>query len=425
MYTHEEYTHEEIECNEQRSIRNGVAATVGITILANFAPLFILKPLHGTSEDVTLLNSLTALMSIFATFIGAAWLTRVHSKLRFCVSSTGIARIFYGLLAVTPLLVPSAGTAITAVLLIALMNFPGSLSNLSWQSLIGELIPGERRASFFGVRNRWGTLVALAATLIPGIFIQLFPATSSLPYMGLFWLSLLASGFEIYYLSRHIEHVNVHPSHFHTTTFGLHTLIQCFHHPAYWRFLMAAAVFNFGWQMAWPLFNLYQIRNAGATAIWISAFNVASQLTQVFTFQRWGRGSEKHGTLRMLAVSGAGVALAPALTVLSVNLPYLVLVNFISGAFVAGYTMLQFNYLLDIIPASERTSYIAHFNIFIGFIGFIAPQIGVWLLHPLHMAPTMFLSTGLRFLGVAMLLWIGRPSRRSPHYIAKSEPLKI
>lgn len=405
------YTSEEVQLNEGRSIRNGIAATVGITIVTSFAALFVLKPLHGSSEDVALLNSLPALMTILATIVGANWLSRVHSKLRFCVTSTVVARIFYALLALTPLVIPKDLMAGTAVVLIALMNLPGGLSNLSWQALIGELIPSARRAHFFGLRNRWMTIVALLSTLIPGIVIQLFPATSAIPYMGFFWLSFFMSAAEVYYLARHIEHREVSVTSPQPTPLGMRTFIRHLKHPTYRRFLVAAVVFNLGWQMAWPLYSLYQIRDAGATAAWISAFNVANQFTQILTFERWGRWSERHGTALMLAIGGAGLAINPALTVISTNLPYLVLVNFLVGAFVAGYTMLQFNYLLEVVPATERTSYIAHFNISIGIVGFVAPQIGLWLLYSLTMTPDMLLSAAVRFLGVFMLLWIGRPEK--------------
>ncbi len=408
------YTAEEVASNEQVSIKNGVFSIVGLTIVGNYASLFILKPLHGTPEEVAMLTSLPALMSIVATWIGASWLARLTEKRQFCVRSTAGARIFYLLLAFTPLVVRPPVAAAVIVLLIALMNLPQALSGLSWQTMIGDLIPGERRGEFFGRRNRAVTVVGLLSTLIPGLILQRFPVTSVPPYQVFFLLSFGFSLFEVYYLVRHIEHPEPRPDS-KANGFTPRTFVALFRSQEYRRFLVAATVFNLGWQMAWPLFSIYQIRDAGATGIWISAFNVAAQVSQILTYSRWGRLAERFGNTTMLAAACFGMALTPVLTILSPNLPYLTFVNFISGLFFAGLALLQFNHLLEVSPAQERTTYIAHFNITIGFIGFIAPQIGVALLGILHMTPAMSLSAVLRAVATAMLLWTAKKRGRGAH----------
>ena len=406
------YTREEVAANERLSVRNGAFAMIGITITANYAALFVLKPLHGNSEDVALLNSLPALMMIFATWAGAAWLARTEGKLRFCAGATAAARLFYLLIALAPVLIRGPAVAFTVVLLIAVMNFPQSLSNLSWQSLIGDLVPAERRAGFFSLRNRVLTVVGMLATLVPGLVLQLFPVDSAPPYQVFFFLAAGFSFFEIYYLARHRERTDRRPDRAQPALLSLRAFAGCLRRAPYRRFLLAAALYNLGWQMSWPVFSIYQIQYAGATAIWISAFNVAAQTTQILTFGLWGRLSEKYGTGAMFAASCAGIAVTPALTILSRNLPYLVAINLLSGAFVSGVGMLQFNRLLEVAPEAERTSYIAHFNISLGIVGFIAPQIGVWLLGAIHMDPDMLTSAALRFAGVAALLWSADALRR-------------
>ena len=405
------YTADEVALNERFSIKNGVFSIVGLTVVGNFASLFILKPLHGTSEEVAMLTSLPALMSIAATWIGASWLARSSEKRRFCVRSTATARVFYLLLAVAPLLVRPPLAATVVVALIALMNLPQALSGLSWQSMIGDLIPSERRGEFFGRRNRAVTMVSLVATLVPGLVLQAFPVRSIPPYQVFFLLAFGFAAFEVYYLVRHVEHPDK-PSASGARGLTPKMFVELLRRPEYRRFLAAALVFNLGWQMAWPLFSIYQIRDAGATGIWISAFNVAAQVSQILTYSRWGRLAERFGNTSMLAVACFGMALTPVLTVLSPNLPYLTFVNFASGLFFAGLALLQFNHLLEVAPAQERTTYIAHFNIMIGLVGFVAPQLGVALLALVHMTAAMSISSALRVAATGMLLWTASRHRR-------------
>ena len=111
----------------------------------------------------------------------------------------------------------------------------------------------------------------------------------------------------------------------------------------YVRFLAVALCFNFGWQMAWGLFNVYNVRYAEATIFWISMFNVASMIAQIVAFPLWRKWSEKQGNMRVFIWIAFGMSTAPFLTALSTNLYYLTFMFFISGFFVAGTVLILFN----------------------------------------------------------------------------------
>ncbi len=400
---------DDVQFNEHVSILNGSYANIGISIVSNFAPLFIIQVLHANSQDVALLNALPSLFTILATWLGALWLSHTMSKKWFCIRATAVARMFYGLLAITPFFIHGSLLPFVIVVLIAVMNIPQSFSGLSWTSLIGDLIPENRRALFFGKRNQTITIVGMLATVIPGLILQHFSPTYLPPYQWFFFLALIFSGLEVYYLILHREQMVVDQN----TSTGLRIkrrIGYLKHHP-YRRFLIGSIIFNLGWQMAWPLFNIYQIQMAGATALWISAFTVAAQMTQIATFHLWGRWSERKGNTWTLALACFGMALTPIATILSKNLIYLTGVNLFSGIFVAGVQLLFFNHLLEVAPKGERTSYIAHYNMMIAVVGFIAPEFGVWLLHVLHMNLAMSISAFVRLASVALFFFVAKQTQ--------------
>ncbi len=407
------YSDDEIVLNEKLSIKNGNYALVGISIVSNFAALFAIDALHSTSEEVAMLNALPALMSIIATWAGAVWLAKVPSKKMFCVRATFVARMFYLLIAMLPFVVHGPALALLVVLAIAVMNFPASFSALSWQSLIGDLIPENRRADFFGRRNRATTFVGMLSTLVPGLVLQRFPVSSIAPYQVFFSLGFFFSLLEVYYLFRHKERMDKRPDMAAPALFHPRQFVTFLHRAPYRMFLIGSIIFNLGWQMAWPLYSIYQIQDASATALWVSSFTVANQISQIITFKFWGRLSERYGNTMMLAIACLGMAIAPVLTILSKNLPYLIFTNLATGTFVAGITLLQFNHLLEVSPESQRTSYIAHFNIVIGLVGFVAPQVGVLLLHIFHMGLSMTLSSVVRAGGTVFFLYMFFHARRA------------
>ena len=106
----------------------------------------------------------------------------------------------------------------------------------------------------------------------------------------------------------------------------------------------------------------------------------------------------------MLAFASAGVATVPWLTVLSTNLWYLTIISLESGIFLSGINLLLFTQLLAQIPKSNRSHYIAAYNVVLGAIAFMAPEFGIWCLGWLHMNGTMILSSGWRLVGAFLFM---------------------
>ncbi|MEH7106609.1 MFS transporter, partial [Bacillus sp. JJ1764] len=156
--------------------------------------------------------------------------------------------------------------------------------------------------------------------------------------------------------------------------------------------------FNFTWQMAWGLFNIYNVKYAHATILWISIFSVANQLVQIFSFPLWKKWAEQKSNTLMLVWVALGMATAPFLNALSTNLYYLTFVSMTSGFFVSGTMLLLFNLLLEQSPKEKRTYCITTYNILLSFVAFVAPQIGIWLLEKNGIITALNISTILRFL---------------------------
>jgi MFS family permease len=376
---------------ERDSILNGSYAALTLNILSTFAPLLLLDALHGNRQQVALLNSLPALVSIGSFLLAALWLRRTRSQRRFVLWSVALARFLVVLLAAVPL-VPDGWAAWAMVALYTLINIPASLANVSWQTFIASLIPGERRAAFFAERNRVTSIAGMGITILAGIVLQWFPPAAKAPYQVAFLACAVFAALELYYLARHPD-VPVAPTPRLTEGWRRNLRVGPFR-----RYLVVAAIFTFAWQSAWPLYTIYQIRDAHATAFWLALFSVASAATSILTYHWWGRESTRRGIAPMLMVAAVGLGLSPAITVLFVNLEWLVLTNLITGAFLAGVTLLMFNQLLEVAPEADRLSMIPLYNLALGVVGALAPEFGILVLHWFGMRLAMIVLAGLRVL---------------------------
>jgi MFS family permease len=399
-----EYDFKTVKQNEKFSILNGVASTIVASTSNNYFSLFAISVLGATNYQVGLISSLPQFIGMFAMIIGSFILSRLEEKKRFTALSILFTRLFvFAMLFI--MLVPEDYRAWVFVLLIGFMNFPGSFATLSWQSLIGDLIPDNRRNGFFSERNRVLTIVGMAVTFLMGVVLQQFDKGNSLPYLILFGIAFVFGVVEVFYLYKHKEEkktVVLKPK----STKKLQISWDVFQDKRFVTFLICSLYFNFTWQMAWSLFNIYQIKYANATGLWISLFTVANQISQVVSYKWWGKMADKHSNAKMLIFVALGMATAPILTVVSTNLYYLIAVNVFTGLFVSGTVLLLFNQLLEVTKEENRSSYIANYNVLLAIIGFIAPQFGVFLLEISNIQLAMTTSTLFRASSALVFIWL-------------------
>lgn len=397
------YTDEQMSKNKRFSIINGTYSAISQNILSGFLALFAIQALQATNQQIGFISSLPQMMNLLIMIPGALLMNRLMSKKRFTVITIFAARFGMFLIALIPF-IPSVSHGWLLVIVVALMGIPTSLSALSWQSFIGDLIPQADRGTFFGKRNRYNTVAAMLSVLSVGILLNLFDKSNALPYQFFFLVAFAMGIMEVVYLSRHIEIGRVVESKEQAQSQAGSNFKAIFKERPFLLFVACSMLFNFGWQMAWPLFNIYNINYAHASALWISLFTVINQIAQILSFPFWGRVADKYGNMLTLFVVGSGMAILPTLTILSTNYVYLSATNFVSGLFLSGLTMLLFNQTLNVSPEEGRTSFIAGYNVAIGLVGFVAPLFGTWLLDRIGMSLAMNISTALRFSGALAFL---------------------
>ncbi|MGG0175679.1 MFS transporter [Gottfriedia acidiceleris] len=392
------YSKQDVLHNESQSIKNGAASTIAISLSNNYFILFAIAILGATNYQVGLISSLPSIVGMAAMLPAAFMVNKLEEKRKFTAYSIFFTRFFLLIMVFLPF-IKSDHIAWFFVILIALMNFPGTFLNLSWQAFIGDLIPADRRNTFFGNRNRILTFTGMIVTLVAGICMKSISPKSALPYQLLFLFAFIFGMIEFLYILKHKEEKQKIEISNHYSPFSKHL----FQYKPYITFLVCALFFNFAWQMAWSLFSIYQIRFAHATAFWISLFTVSNQLSQIVSFRWWAKMANRYSNTQLLIWISIGMASAPILNILSTNYVYLFIVNFTSGFFVSGTVLILFNSLLEATEEEHRTSYIANYNFLLSIVAFIAPQFGVFLLESFSMNIAMIISTIFR--GLAGVLF--------------------
>lgn len=391
--------------NEKMSIFHGMASAVAVNMSNSYIPIFAMTILGATNYQVGLISSIPPFVTLLMTLPAAIVLNKAIEQRKLVAFSVLAARFVFLLIAFVSY-VPGSMAAWTLLLFIAVMSIPNTLATMGWQSFIANLIDDHRRAHFFSDRNRLLTIVGLLVTLTIGIVMK-DATTNKVAYQILFVLSFFMGLVELYFLLKHEEPIRTKSNE------KKHAMDwTIFKNNRYVLFLVVALAFNFGWQIAWGLFNIYNVRYAEATIFWVSIFNVGSMIAQIFSFSLWRKWSQKYGNMRVFVWIAFGMSTAPLLTVLWTNHYYLVAMYMLSGFFVSGTTLILFNLLLEHSPLETRTYCITSYNVLLAIIAFISPQIGIWVLQTFSMEIAMYMSTMTRFLAAIGFLLLYSFKRR-------------
>ncbi len=396
--------------NQTINITQGILSIMAINLVNPFLSIFAIK--NGASDyQVALLSSAPALVSVLSMIPGARYIDQQPNKHKVTTSVIFLHRLFYLVLAIIPFFDPGI-RATLLVATIALMNLPGSISNVAWQSFISSVIPPDRRAISFATRNRLQNLVGTAFTLLAGRFLDI--ASYPLGYQIAFFTSFLLAMTEVWVFSRMDEApaaVNAPELTKNTTKQrdllgGLkNAFTEIINEKKFLRFVAASLVFHFAWQIPWSLFSLYQVRVLGANNTWVSFLSLINTGGSLMGYGYWTRYSQKHGNLQTLFASGIWIFVVPLAYAFSKSLYFVAIINLITGMVFSGVNLSLFNATLDSTPEKNKTSFLAYHQTAVSITAIFAPVVGVTLKNRLGFQIAFLICAILRF-GGAWCFWL-------------------
>ncbi|KAF0193819.1 MAG: major facilitator superfamily protein [Bacillota bacterium] len=355
---------------------NGILSTLANNMVGPFLGIFAIS-LGASDSQIAALSSWPALVSLFAMIPGARFVDSSPRKKKLVAIFQALNRVFFVGLAFLPTIIVSADKR-PAVLVaaVALMNLPGAIANVSWQSFIGGIIPPERRAEAFAKRNQLMGACGAVASLIAGRIMGVlrFPVGYQVMFLVGFLLALLEIASLLQINEGEAEPATV--THQKKPLGFAAFLKEAKTRPQYYRFAAASLVFHFGWQMGWPLFTKFQVQELLATPQWVSLFGVCSTLGSTLAYPVWSKFSTQKGNRYMLTIAAGALALTPLFYATSTALWMLAVWSMVMGVSLAGIILLLFNTLLEVCPIEGRTQYIAYHNTLLALRPCWPPMLG-------------------------------------------------
>ncbi|MDG2835086.1 MFS transporter, partial [Vibrio parahaemolyticus] len=165
-----------VSYNIRVNIINGVFAAITFNLVNPYLAKFA-ERLGATDYQIAYLTSFPFFISIFAYIPGAILIESLSDKKKTTAVTMFIHKLFYLFLALLPFL-KGINQASVFVILIGLMNLPGAIATMGYQSSIGDVFKIEDRGNAMGLRNKYSTIFALAVTFISGQLLTHIPKTN-------------------------------------------------------------------------------------------------------------------------------------------------------------------------------------------------------------------------------------------------------
>jgi Na+/melibiose symporter-like transporter len=276
--------------------------------------------------------------------------------------------------------------------------------------LIG-LVPEEKRATVFTVRNFISSISSIACVFIggqwlshrpfPGNYQILFAVSGALCFLSLFaWLSMRyppeeepssdAGKKKVSLIEQVKEFQLIYKS-----------------SPVFTRYVINYILLNIGLWMVGPIYTLYTVRQLNASDAWIGNSGTIAGICSMVGLYIGKRVVEKWGevdTQRRLVLL---VGLYPIIYGLTHSLTAIMIFQSVYSLLAPSYDLGNTNLFLKILPTDRREDAIATYNTIMSIGPFIFPLVGTTLSGFLGIGPTLIGCGVVTLLG-SLSFWIWR-----------------
>jgi MFS family permease len=395
---------------------------LGLASMVTVVPLFV-----HTLTDSTLLIGLIASMHTIGwqlpQLFTANYVTRLRRYKPMVMFMTIHERWPYFGLALVAALMMKMGNSLALVIVFLLLiwtSLGAGVTATAWQSMIGKIMPRERRGTFFGFQSGAANLLASGGAVLAGVLLERlpFPVNFAICFL-LAGLAMVVSGLFLNQTkeSAHVVETKSKQSEW----LGWRTLIIILKRDKNFRwFLVARMLSQVAW-MAVSFYTIYAVRRfnmgdqtAGVlTGVLLLSQTVANPILG-WIGDRWGhRTVFAAGTL--LVVMSAGLAMVAP------NLGWFYVVFGLTGFSNVVVWTTAMSLTLEFGTEADRPLYIGLSNTLIAPVTILAPVVGGWLADAISFQATFMVSVVAGLLTSFVLQFVVLNPRESQPKIEMSQ----
>ncbi len=380
----------------------------------NFLNIYAAR-LGATGFQIGLIGAMSAIINLFLAIPSGQWLEKQNTNKAIFWSSV-FYRAGFLVFVFLPAFFNDAAQIVAIILLTFIMAIPLTPLGVGFNALFAEAVPNEYRAHVAGIRNVMFALTFMVTSLISGYILEgvAFP----LGYQIVFAVGAFGAGMSSY----HIFHIRPHkkdlpppPSQLQPDSSNsagsafrriLSTLRLDIWKTRFRRVLIALFVFHIAQYLPTPLFPIYNVRILHLDDTHIGIGTACFYLTVLIGSTQLRRFAHRIGNKRLTGWSVGLMFVYPLLLSLATQVWHFYGLSLIGGFTFAMMSGSYANYMLEHIPADDRPSHLAWYNVILNAAILLGSLAGPVIGDTLGLSSALMLIALLRlFSGLVILKW--------------------
>jgi len=344
---------------------------------------FALKILNATPGQIGVLASLPMLANLIQ-ILGSIIIEKTGKKKKLCFMCVLASRLMWLAIIMLPLAIFSQVSDWRIWVLVAVITLSSlfaSLSGVAWLAWMSDLVPENIRGTYFGKRNMISSFCGMLAVILAGKFItkweSVFAETNPYGFIIIFAVGLISGLIATWFLARIPEVKDDKKAD--NKGFDFSLFFKPLKDKNFLMLILFASSWIFAIQLAGPFYGVFMIENLKINFSNMAIFATFATFATLFMMKIWGPISDKLGNKPVIIVSGLVLIIVPFIWVLASPNNYYIpvlIAHILSGAFMAGILLSQFNIMIKLSPKEGRSVYLALFAAITGATGAMAPIVG-------------------------------------------------
>ncbi len=289
------------------------------------------------------------------------------------------------------------------VLLVSVTVFTsfGAFAVPAWQSLMSDYIPVKKRGKYFGWRNKLQGTLTIIISISSGLVLYKFGKGTFTGFTLIFIFAMICRFYAWGCLMRMKEPFRKSA---HDIYFSFFSFLKQIRTSNFAKFVLFASMTSFSVNISASLFSVFLLQEMGFDYASYMALMTTAAFSGVVFQEFWGRYGDRFGNLRVLRIAGWGIAILPALWLVSQNFWFGIVIQFSAGCFWGGFNLLINNFIMEAAGPEKRIRCISYFNVMNNCSILGGAVFGGFLLHRL---PPV---AGYSFLALFLLSCVARMS---------------
>ena len=392
---------------------DGFWGAVTESVVMNYLALFALA-FGASNSQVGFLASFSSLFAALAFFPGARFAERFgRRRATVLAAQGGISRVLLLGFALIPFVAHGHAAVWIVIGLASLRGLWAWFSNPAWTSLTADIVPIGIRGRFLASRSFGMSLATLAAAPLAGLLIDRF---SGLAGWQLVWVVAFVAGALSTWCYARIAEPPSAPHEQEAAGAGDPGFFAALGQDRnFMAYLASLAAWNVALYAAGPFFNVYLVRNLGASTAWVGFLGALPAFTGLAGLASFGRVMDRRGTKWVMAASALLIPALPVAWLFVTAAWQVIFINAVSGVLWAGYNLANGNMVMVMAPPGRRARYAAASQTVTYAAAFAGPLLGGLVIALMGFHAVFALSAAGRLVAALVLLRFVHARFERPH----------